>query len=522
MAANLRAAHPWLYNVFLPTGAKVRFPFNTGDSSARDSLSWRSIRNTLRAPNPRFWEMSRWSTASRSSVALVPRSIVSLTRIPDFDGPDDRTAYQPGGTNKINMDEWEHLRTSQFQPRGRFFRFVGNPGTAAQPAGIVRNNGRYRLYSIKTGVHYVGCVLEGGHPGNKHLLESNSTMAMKRSDLIRGLNNNDPSLGLQLELLTITAPLQIGGNRDGFQVRDLSCLDPAYDYMPGQAIPYGRAAFDGGGNHRAQCAFWRQNFAVPLGRAKARLFLNYGLIHTSANAQNFVLGFDNGNNLCQFVIRDLGDTSWHDDYIRNYLSHFPQGRPVWAAFRQEAQAQVRHVLHNTSSGQYPAPHMVRLAAYSVLTHGFATTLGWNDDLQYEFVTGVFDGFRDYIYDVLGLDLVYQAHPSGTAWTATQFRQLGAHGGYPPGIGISDAQYRQAIAPFRQQSPQSLMRKASWVRARGRTRVGNELTTLIRAEEALLCMALENALVAQPSHTPDWTNYKNALQNAFQGNWPAVV
>src|SRR6185503_19543084 len=115
-------------------------------------------------------------------------------------------------------------------------------------------------------------------------------MAMLRSRLIRSLPNIDPTFGLQLELLTITAPLT-NGNRDGFQVRDLSCLAPNLMYVPGQAVPYVRTMVDHAASADDQCTFWRNNFAIPLGRAKARLFLNYGLIHTSANAQNVVLGF---------------------------------------------------------------------------------------------------------------------------------------------------------------------------------------------------------------------------------------
>ncbi|CAN0596087.1 unnamed protein product, partial [Laminaria digitata] len=141
------------------------------------------------------------------------------------------------------------------------------------------------------------------------------------------------------------------------------------------------------------CDFWRSQFTYPLGRAKARLFLNYGLIHTSANAQNFVLGFK-GSTLKQFVLRDVGDTSWHDVFVTTY----GKGTEAESAFLRESKSDHVHTLKTTSSGDYPAPYIVRLAAWSLLTHGFGDKLSWTKPQLYKFVTGAFDGFMDYLIE----------------------------------------------------------------------------------------------------------------------------
>lgn len=493
-AENLAVDHPWLRALFLPGGGVVRFPFNSGDSGARDSISWESVEPNLRPDVPHFWRMPRWSTASRSSVGLVPQLVGSLTALDAWPGAEARSPLQDNDPDiALNLAEWLALGTPGARPgeAGRFHNVVPNLGAAAN-AGLTRDLARYRLYSIKTGVNYVGSKFEGGDHG-KHRLESNCMMAMLRSDVIRALPNRDSSFGVQLELLTIIAPLR-NGLRDGFQVRDLSCLQENLSYIPGQAVPYGRRVVDLMAGHQEQCEFWRENFAVPLGRAKARLFLNYGLIHTSANAQNFVLGF-RGRSLEQFVIRDLGDTSWHDDYIHRYLRVIERGRRVHAAFVQESRAGVRHVLHNTSSGQYPPPHIVRLAAYSLLTHRFGAGLGWNRQQQYRFISGIFDGFLSYVNEALGVGLNYPGHVAADSFDLDSALGVGRVASYPPGIGANPQAYLDQINLLRQSSTAQLLARARWIREHGAANINSEprLQQLIGAEEALLCSAVERHL-----------------------------
>jgi hypothetical protein len=526
-AENLGNDHPWLRALFLPPNGVVRFPFNTGDSGARDSISWDSIARNLRPAQPRFWELPRWSTASRSSVGLVPQLIGSLTQLQAWPRPPARSQLQVNDPDiALNLQEWQDLGTPGARPgeAGLFYNAVTNLGAAAN-AGMTRANAQYRLYSIKTGVNYVGSKFEGGDHG-KHKLEANCNMAMLRSEVIRALPNRDSSFGLQLELLTVIAPLG-NGERDGFQVRDLSCLREGLSYIPGQAVPYGRRYIDRLAEHGGQCEFWRENFAVPLGRAKARLFLNYGLIHTSANAQNFVLGF-RGNRLEQFVIRDLGDTSWHDDYIHRYLRILERGRRVNQAFVQESGAGVRHVLHNTSSGQYPPPHIVRLAAYSLLTHRFGDGLGWSRRQQYRFITGIFDGFLSYLREALESQLGYPDDVAGNALGLNEALEIGRVAGYPPGIGADGLAYRNKINELRQSTTAQLLERARWIRQHGESNINSDdrLRQLIGAEEALLCSAVERHLM-EDVWDAELVRVMGRLRDVFASvshrtAWPRIV
>ncbi len=543
--------HGWVCSLFIAIRSQlvVRFPFNTGDASDWDCLSWNTIHRNLVTKDykERLLQLPRWSTASRSCLALIPEKAGTLAPMAanERTTAEDRVQLREKDWPHLNLKEWQEWETGK---RKRFREVVSNPGAAAGMAGMdIKGDpgipaGRYRLYSVKTGVKYVGSKDESGFGKNR--LEANCSLAMHRSEVIESMPNKDETFGVQTEVLTITAPFEkapstfsvgdlvdvpsLAGKlkqpadsvsiylkgllsreaakalekyqdahsdpkplqgvlvedlnriidgpsihdvarftgvilrpetqhlltqkpqeealvrlnrllledaypleisqksfivRDGFQVRDLSCMRPGLDYIPGQAIPYARATFDKLTNGSAprqnadeQCDFWRKVFAVPLGRAKARLFLNYGLVHTSANAQNFLLGFQ-GNNCIQFVARDIGDTSWHDDYIEKY---FAADTPIRNAFQKEKTSkEVRHLLRETSSGAYPPPRIVRLAAYSVLTHDFATVLkdkakgnGWSKGQIYTFTTGILDGFRDFVQQASGLGQLYPESPGG--------------------------------------------------------------------------------------------------------------
>jgi hypothetical protein len=413
-------------------------------------------------------------------------------------------------------------------------------------------------------VQYVGSKDESG--SGKHRLEANSSMAMVRSRVFDRMPNSDDSFGVQTEVLTITAPLQrtdedgnprppvIGEKqqRDGFQVRDLSCMKPGLHYMPGQAIPYARMAFDGNPNVAGQRDFWRRVFAVPLGRAKARLLLNYGLVHTSANAQNFLLGFD-GDKLQQFVARDVGDTSWHDDYINQYLKGSVGGKSAHHAFDEEHQVFITHpkthptpgsyhLLRETSDTAYPPPFIMRLATNTLLTHDFAKVLrerhGWTNPDVYLFTTGVLDGFREFIEEAFNLGKLYPAQPNPLP--SGDIRRFGIFGAYPTPKGRVDGVerwpgYEALVTELLQDTADNLFNKAAQVRKFGVGVQQNEeqmlanafafgdadyICTLINAEEILMCAGLEIRLGIR-AQTRD-TGINARLVEHFGGTWPKVV
>lgn len=251
---NLSSKHPWVYKLFIQSQF-VRFPFNTWDTEIGDSLSWATVRQNLLPNNfhERFSILPRWSTASRSSLALIPENANKLPVIvPGAVDLGERKRLQNNAY--VNVPEWKDCETK------RFCSVVGQVGDAAGKMGIrlqpySENSAcRYRLYSIKTGVTYVGSKNEGGFGKNR--LEANCSMAMLRSKVIDSLPNKDNTFGVQTEILTITAPLAAGG-QDGFQVRDLSCMWKTLSYVPCQSIPYAREGVDHAASNKAQSDFWR-------------------------------------------------------------------------------------------------------------------------------------------------------------------------------------------------------------------------------------------------------------------------
>lgn len=530
-----RLHHTQLVDLFVRVD-RVRFPYNPADTHHDHSLSPSSIDPRLLYPHGTIHELPRWSTASRSNIAMIPlRGVRDLEVVDDAVlRLDDRVVSEGDDAvdPAVHVDEWLALRT---QLRGGmgivrtdFAHVVGSPGAAARPRGVMMAGAPFRMYSIKTGVDYVGSKFEGPGGGGKHRLEANCNMAMDRSDVMLQAGNRDGSFGIQGELLTITAPLRgVPIPRDGFQVRDLSCLRPGLDYVPGHALPFARAHFEQGDGPQAQMGFWRRSFAVPLGRAKARMMLNYGLVHTSANAQNFVLGF-RGDRLEHFVIRDVGDTSWHDTYLTNVL----KGGSLHGAYscmRAESQHPTQqHTLRVTGGGDYPPPDIVRLAAVSVLTHRWGHNMGWSHEQQRSFTQGVYDGFRAYINEVFRLGVDYPS-PVGVAFRNRLgdhriLTELGFQCRYPyfPFNHVSQGQYRQRITELQATSAGDLLQQAAWVRKRGRellaARPGeSRLKEVLNAEEALLCGAVDN-LLRDANHG----RLSEAVERCQRSGWPAII
>jgi hypothetical protein len=595
---EIRAKHPWVLKLFMGQyyGDFAHFiPFNTWDTERGESLSWERIEPSLLLYNSvrKMPRLPRWSTASRSCLVLIPEDPAKLPLIGSGEVDlGERHKLDIGIAGKEmsnpypNVPEWK----DDARREGRFFNVVRDFAKAVGPEGIKLGRNpikpigpdneecRYRLYSLKTGVSYVGSMNES--KSGKHRLETNSSLAMVRSAVIRSAVNKDRTFGVLTEVLTVTAPLLRDPNppkdapdldvgaRDGFQVRELTDMNQALDYMPAQTIPYARKSFDGlddatsakttldDAKSAKQCAFWRKAFAVPLGRAKARLFLNYGLVHMSANAQNFVLGFD-GTKVRQFVARDLGDTSWHDEYLTKYFQGLQSfGDMVFRKFSDELPTKHAHTLRKPDEGAYPPPRILRLATQQVLTHAFGHILEekhhWNKALLYDLAAGVLDGFREYVEDALfDRTKLYatddasnrlrnelktlQGQPR-TQKIQNEFNRVQPHGQSgmfpprPPTKEIVLAYTAEVDLALQQGSAENRFKMANSVRQLGEALTPADFAALhkdtidilISAEELFLCAGLELRLGTAPGRTRDdkiAAKIRKLLEN---GNWPLII
>jgi hypothetical protein len=236
------------------------------------------------------------------------------------------------------------------------------------------------------------------------------------------------------------------------------------------------------------------------------------------------------------VLRDVGDTSWHDHYLTKYFRVTPTARIVHGAFAREKSATVRHVLEDTSSNDYPAPYMMRLAANSVLTHRFAETLrsqGWGDAHLYHFASGILDGFRQFMEEAFGWGDLYAAGGMAVVQDG-QIKRFGVHGKYPtkPESG-SRTSYVQIVREVLRETDDTLLSRAATVRQRAIQVIGNHLTgqfsngdddgicTLLNAEELLLCAGLEMKL-GLPAIELSKVEIRDALDDRIAGDWPTVV
>lgn len=391
---GIETDHPWLYKLFVikkddPAGPRVRFPWNAADNWVAKSISPETIMKCdgtkLVGTFDTCGVLRRWSSASRSCIGLVPSVVPAKIPTP--------------------LREWQWHKVQWTPENEDYHRFVAAAGgylgqyCSSQGKQYLTDSSS-RLYSIKTGVTFVGKKDES--PNHKNLLESNSTLAMIRSNVVRSVGSGgDPTFRTQLELLTITGECDVEGKRvrDGFQVRDLTGIQAGEFYIPCHAIPYSEDAFFNRfdrSNPGPDVAFWNKNFARPMGRAKAKLFFLYGLIHASANCQNFLLAFDAANELKGLIIRDIGDTYWHDEYIEQVLG---KNHPSFnLGLQKERQSTLRWLLREGDE-DYPPPHLVRTAAWPLATHGFVEKLvekrGWTWPNILALMQEILDAYRNY-------------------------------------------------------------------------------------------------------------------------------
>jgi len=274
----------------------IVMPFNYDDNSSKSKaigvrLNDDPIGNADATRLKESEELTRWATASRSTITAFP------------DTAPKHIAH--------SQQRWS-LRPNESDD-GSLPQVVGPPdGKTLYAYQADDANSATQYYSVKTGVDYV--ATQNQSKNDKDLLESNSIHAMSRSDIIAGtINRRGKSrfdAEYQLEILSI---LLGGGERwDGIQVREIGNAGRDEIWFPALAIPtHGKAFAKAWGSKCDWREFWRDNFARPLGWAKAEMLAYFGLQHMTSNAQNFLIVFDRknpGSKAKRVVLRDIGDT----------------------------------------------------------------------------------------------------------------------------------------------------------------------------------------------------------------------
>jgi len=306
----------------------IVMPFNYDDNSDNS----KALGKTLTAdPLPTFEaarlnaELTRWATASRSTIAAFTAADVDLTPQP--------------------KNQWT-LRSS-VESDGRLPQVTGN--LALQTLRQYQNtptNSATRYYSVKTGVDFVS-TQEQGRLTNKDLLEENSVHAMHRSNLIyktmQRFGESVFEAKYQLEILCVLIEgrknLETGENKfDGFQIREVGKAAVGEVWFPGLAIPgHGKAFAEkwGGITGEGWLDFWKENFAKPMGRAKAEMLVFFGMQHMTSNSQNFLVAFSRppagaSPKSKHLILRDIGDTLYNNNFFDVLKTVHPSYDEAWA------------------------------------------------------------------------------------------------------------------------------------------------------------------------------------------------
>lgn len=261
------------------------------------------------------WRM--WNTASRSKIVEVPSPVGDLHEI-----------LTPHGEQK-----WPHRYTPGQRDHPSSVALRGYTGAGEEGNHLVLSSAIPTLFSIKTGVQYIGKSYQGGSKG-KDVLEKNCHVSRLRSDYMIAEDlklTADPCVMVQQELLSMTCkpPLEEIGFQpgDGISIRDLSCLDRTKIYFPPLSIPNAGKGIVAEYNalHGANetfDSFWGEHYAALLGQAKARLLLRYGIQFCTPNPQNFLLEFDQDlQPTDKLVVRDVGDANLHVQITRAIHNH---------------------------------------------------------------------------------------------------------------------------------------------------------------------------------------------------------
>jgi hypothetical protein len=159
---------------------------------------------------------------------------------------------------------------------------------------------------------------------------------------------------------------------DGIQVREITNAGKDAIWFPALAIPsHGKAFVEHWARGQDWIEFWKHNFAIPMGRAKAEMLLFFGMQHMTSNSQNFLIAFSRqpggkDGKLQHLILRDIGDTLYND-YVFNVLKDLdPLYEKEW---QHESADKDFGVTLCSSLGSYTTPRMTRSGASIVFFFG---------------------------------------------------------------------------------------------------------------------------------------------------------
>lgn len=168
------------------------------------------------------------------------------------------------------------------------------------------------LYGPESGAGLFSLKLATDHPHPDFLQPEKTKLREEAMDAVawaHRLHRIDallPPLSRARLIPEILVVLERGGET-GFLVRDLRFFQDGRYTLPALSLPFvGRQIARLRG--RSFPAFWRAHYAAPVGLAKARLLLRYGIWFETPNPQNLLVRIDPKRRpIPEIVFRDVGD-----------------------------------------------------------------------------------------------------------------------------------------------------------------------------------------------------------------------
>lgn len=168
------------------------------------------------------------------------------------------------------------------------------------------------MYGPESGAGLFSLKLATDHPHPDFLQPEKTKLRAEAMDAVRWAHRLEridrllpPLEGARL-VPEVFVVLERGGET-GFLVRDLRSFQDGCYSLPALSLPFvGPQLARARGESFVE--FGRRHYAIPVGRAKARIFLRYGLWFETPNPQNLLIRFDAAlRPLPEILFRDVGD-----------------------------------------------------------------------------------------------------------------------------------------------------------------------------------------------------------------------